>query len=225
MLKKNFKQEQGRSMVEMLGVLAVIGVLSVAGIAGYTSAMNQHKANEIVNATSVLYMMAQSQKQGQGDNMNYTNIGAAPTGTSQIAYDNTTKAITITFTDTDLCPPVKNKLGDKADECSEGSLTVTFGGTASEENTTSQAINLEDSNRPQAQNCEENAGGFLCDCSEGWIYLVDIGSFCISADTEAFIGKCFTSSEMNTIIQQLKNVDSTCDCVETSNNNYICNSY
>ena len=131
MLKKNFKQEQGRSMVEMLGVLAVIGVLSVAGITGYTSAMNQHKANEIVNATSVLYMMAQSQKQGQGDNMNYTSIGAAPTGTSQIAYDNTTKAITITFTDAELCPLVKNKLGDKAGECNEGSLTVNFGETAS----------------------------------------------------------------------------------------------
>ena len=125
MLKKNFKQEQGRSMVEMLGVLAVIGVLSVAGIAGYTSAMNQHKANEIVNATSVLYMMAQSQKQGQGDNMNYTSIGASPTGTSQIAYDNTTKAITITFTDDSLCPPVKNKLGDKAGECSSATTPAT----------------------------------------------------------------------------------------------------
>ena len=39
-------QETGRSMVEMLGVLAVIGVLSIAGIKGYTSAMAQHKANE-----------------------------------------------------------------------------------------------------------------------------------------------------------------------------------
>ena len=123
--------QAGRSMVEMLGVLAVIGVLSVAGIAGYTSAMRQYKANEIVNATSVLYIMAQSQKQGQGDNMNYTSIGAAPTGTSQISYDNTTKAITITFTDDTLCPSVKNKLGDKAGECTVGSLIVTFGETAS----------------------------------------------------------------------------------------------
>ena len=44
--------EDGRSMVEMLGVLAVIGVLSVAGIAGYNNAMNRYRANEILNEAS-----------------------------------------------------------------------------------------------------------------------------------------------------------------------------
>ncbi len=29
------KMENGRSMVEMLGVLAVMGVLSIGGVAGY----------------------------------------------------------------------------------------------------------------------------------------------------------------------------------------------
>ncbi|MBE6454917.1 MAG: hypothetical protein E7014_00480 [Alphaproteobacteria bacterium] len=38
--------EIGRSMVEMLGVLAVIGVLSVAGILGYKFAINKYIANE-----------------------------------------------------------------------------------------------------------------------------------------------------------------------------------
>ena len=42
--------ESGRSMVEMLGVLAIIGVLSIGGIAGYTMAMNKYRANEIVSA-------------------------------------------------------------------------------------------------------------------------------------------------------------------------------
>ena len=42
--------ESGRSMIEMLGVLAIIGVLSIGGIAGYTMAMNKFRANEIVNA-------------------------------------------------------------------------------------------------------------------------------------------------------------------------------
>jgi len=36
----------GRSMVEMLGVLAIIGVLSVGAIAGYSSAMTKHKLNK-----------------------------------------------------------------------------------------------------------------------------------------------------------------------------------
>ena len=42
-----FKQS-GRSMIEMLGVLAIIGVLSVGGIAGYTKAMMRSKVNSTV---------------------------------------------------------------------------------------------------------------------------------------------------------------------------------
>lgn len=43
------QNERGRSMVEMLGVLAVIGVLSIGGIQGYTFAMNKYRANNILN--------------------------------------------------------------------------------------------------------------------------------------------------------------------------------
>ncbi|MBR3913690.1 MAG: hypothetical protein IKJ28_05600, partial [Alphaproteobacteria bacterium] len=45
--------ELGRSMVEILGVLAVIGVLSVAGILGYKFAMNKYIANETVNELAI----------------------------------------------------------------------------------------------------------------------------------------------------------------------------
>ena len=41
--------ESGRSMVEMLGVLAIIGVLTIIGIAGFRYALNKHYANEILN--------------------------------------------------------------------------------------------------------------------------------------------------------------------------------
>ena len=41
--------ESGRSMIEMLGVLAIIGVLSVGGIAGYSKAMAKHKINKTVD--------------------------------------------------------------------------------------------------------------------------------------------------------------------------------
>ena len=40
--------ELGRSMIEMLGVLAIIGVLSVGGIAGYSKAMEQYKINKTI---------------------------------------------------------------------------------------------------------------------------------------------------------------------------------
>lgn len=42
------KGESGRSMVEILGVLAIIGVLSVGGIMGYQHAMNRYQANELL---------------------------------------------------------------------------------------------------------------------------------------------------------------------------------
>lgn len=40
---------KGRSMLEMLGVLAIIGVLSIGGIQGYTLAMRRMRANEILD--------------------------------------------------------------------------------------------------------------------------------------------------------------------------------
>ena len=43
------KSQNGRSMIEMLGVLAIIGVLSVGGIAGFSKAMNRYRVNETLN--------------------------------------------------------------------------------------------------------------------------------------------------------------------------------
>lgn len=37
--------QYGRSMIEMLGVLAIIGVLSVGGLAGYSKAIEMWKIN------------------------------------------------------------------------------------------------------------------------------------------------------------------------------------
>lgn len=45
---------QGRSMIEMLGVLAIIAVLSVGGIAGYSKAMEKFKVNKAVSEYSYL---------------------------------------------------------------------------------------------------------------------------------------------------------------------------
>ena len=45
----------GRSMLEMLGVLAIIGVLSVGAIMGFRYAINRHKANVILNDVSLAF--------------------------------------------------------------------------------------------------------------------------------------------------------------------------
>ena len=47
--------QSGRSMVEMLGVLAIIGVLSVGAISGYSKAMMKYKLNKFVVALDKIY--------------------------------------------------------------------------------------------------------------------------------------------------------------------------
>ena len=46
--------EQGRSMIEMLGVLAIVGVLSVGGIAGYSKAMAKFKTNKVIDQINTI---------------------------------------------------------------------------------------------------------------------------------------------------------------------------
>ncbi len=54
-MRKFMNSEQsGRSMVEMLGVLAIIGVLSVGGISGYSKAMAKFKMSKAMDQMSML---------------------------------------------------------------------------------------------------------------------------------------------------------------------------
>jgi len=57
MKKNNFQRDKmmlachnqsGRSMIEMLGVLAIIGLLSIGGLAGFTEIMMQYRVNRTV---------------------------------------------------------------------------------------------------------------------------------------------------------------------------------
>lgn len=48
----------GRSMIEMLGVLAIIAVLSVGGIAGYSKAMEQWKISRQKEYLAELFLQS-----------------------------------------------------------------------------------------------------------------------------------------------------------------------
>ena len=52
----------GRSMVEMLGVLAIIGVLSVGAIAGYSKAMIKYRLNKSLEQTFYIIYLANEYK-------------------------------------------------------------------------------------------------------------------------------------------------------------------
>mgnify|MGYP004661376049 CR=1 FL=1 len=67
----------GRSMVEMLGVLAIIGVLSVGAIAGYSKAMMKYKLNQHAQAVNMLINNVLSIK----DKLQYNKNGETYYGT------------------------------------------------------------------------------------------------------------------------------------------------
>jgi len=77
--------ESGRSMVEMLGVLAIIGVLSVMGIAGYTQAMKKYHANEAAAEISMGAILCGSQKDLGGWTPEYLD-NADCTGTNDETF-------------------------------------------------------------------------------------------------------------------------------------------
>jgi type II secretory pathway pseudopilin PulG len=52
-IKAALFHQSGRSMIEMLGVLAIIGVLSVGGLAGYNMAMQKIRINHLVSEFSL----------------------------------------------------------------------------------------------------------------------------------------------------------------------------
>ena len=65
-MKTLYKSEQsGRSMVEMLGVLAIIGVLSVGGIAGYSKAMSKFKLSKVMDQVSMTVANVRTLYSGQ----------------------------------------------------------------------------------------------------------------------------------------------------------------
>ena len=61
MKQKTKGNELGRSMVEMLGVLAVIGVLTVGALFGYRQAMDKSTANTIIHEVQLRATTAMTQ--------------------------------------------------------------------------------------------------------------------------------------------------------------------
>ena len=141
----NFKKlESGRSMVEMLGVLAIIGVLSVGGIAGYSLSMRRHRANQIADIVSKLALFGYNTCQqliSNGDAANVSecdlnkipgawdltaeNFGGLPAGVhafgfEKIESDPTTGIDTITidvaFRDNKLCQAFASVAGKPCEQ-------------------------------------------------------------------------------------------------------------
>ncbi len=119
--------QNGRSMIEMLGVLAIIGVLSIGGLAGYTMAMNRHRANTILDFASRCVVVAQTNGDGStlrtgpcADILDETLPAAIKTDTG-VALS--TNDITVTLV------PATEKIGEAlANRSVEGNIEITEGG-------------------------------------------------------------------------------------------------
>ena len=146
------KQESGRSMVEMLGVLAIIGVLSVGGIAGYMLSMNRFRANDLIDKASKFATLAYSTNQSRlarGEaaitSATYTwadaKVGALSTDESialnatpftDVAATGTNSAyvevkVDVKFSSVGACEAAVSSLGLTGTTCEAGkAITLTF---------------------------------------------------------------------------------------------------
>ena len=83
-MNKIKSEQSGRSMVEMLGVLAIIGVLSVGGTAGYSKAMAKFKLSKAMDQVTTIVTNIRTLYASQPSYSDLTTevairIGAIPT--------------------------------------------------------------------------------------------------------------------------------------------------
>ena len=124
--------QNGRSMIEMLGVLAIIGVLSIGGLAGYTMAMNRHRANQVLDYVSRCVVVAQTS--GDGSTIKEENCAdildedkpAALTTDATITAGNNSDDITVSYATTDKV--AEAMVNRSTDNITITSTAITFKG-------------------------------------------------------------------------------------------------
>ena len=139
----NISSESGRSMVEMLGVLAIMGVLAIGGIAGYRYAMDKYNANEILNEVRKRAVTASQQRMlGRTiDLSEWSNTiqGHPVTAADNYGGDTSFFALTVSGIEQGVCDQVikekilfavEEKVGEvvvgEDTTCAEGENAVTF---------------------------------------------------------------------------------------------------
>ena len=114
--------ENGRSMIEMLGVLAIIGVLSVGGLAGYAKMMAQYRINATLQQIQTISAKLSSLSANGGSYQglsNYTvyRLNALPAEmVTSVNDENKTATLTNAYAGDVIIEPASVTAG----ECSEG---------------------------------------------------------------------------------------------------------
>ncbi|MBR3501849.1 MAG: hypothetical protein IKO06_02970 [Alphaproteobacteria bacterium] len=167
--KCGFATQSGRSMIEMLGVLAIIGVLSVGGIAGYSKAMTKYRINKAIEQITLI---AGNVRAFWGPQNNYIGVDcwSDKNGTCAAAgcksSDGSTHIGTAPST-ANVCPIVK-----KAKIFPDEMITVTNGKIMSITNPFGSGVWLGVTNKKDSDNGQEFYIGYnLGDNEEACIEL------------------------------------------------------
>ena len=108
------QNESGRSMVEMLGVLAVMGLVGLGGVKMYTNAMNKHRANELIyeaqkRATMVAAQLMAGRSADQLSLSEFTDPVGYHFGVN--GENDQQFKITLTQVDEEICTKMKGNIG------------------------------------------------------------------------------------------------------------------
>ncbi|MGN0919346.1 MAG: hypothetical protein ACI4OR_01100 [Alphaproteobacteria bacterium] len=174
--------ESGRSMVEMLGVLAIIGVLSVSGVAVYTAAINKHRANELLNEASkraaIVAMQITAGKTGDDLSIaEFTNPSGYVFGVAS-GYKAGDKTFSLTLAkngggkiDKAICAQMKVALGDNGTMAINNTCAkIAFNTDMSNE------VNTDVSNADKGSECTKTCEGGAsctngyCECPDGKVW-------------------------------------------------------
>ena len=120
--------ETGRSMVEMLGVLAIIGVLSVGGVYGYGVAMKKHKANELLHQANMLATTVSAQIMSGKDPTELDTFADSNLGKFTLDYDSTKTTFDLKISELDgsVCSQLKEGGMVQKVECNETAKTASI---------------------------------------------------------------------------------------------------
>ena len=110
--------EIGRSMVEVLGVLAVMGILSVTAVNGYRVALDKNHANELLSGASLRAVSIATQLQigrtnpSLAEYSSHDDFGYAKFSQDVQLLDDGKFKITITGVSKKLCQQMKIQAND-----------------------------------------------------------------------------------------------------------------
>ena len=109
------KKQNGRSMLEMLGVLAIIGVLSALAVWGLRYAYNKHKANQILEDVGLGLQSLADRKDEEGEfELNFAKAsGHEVRGVMLMRSDGRADFVKVAAVNEKVCDNLNKMQGDK----------------------------------------------------------------------------------------------------------------